>query len=372
MLYLNHAGTSWPKPGVVQEAAGAALHASPADWGEAFHAAHARAASFFGIEDRHRLLLTPGCTSALAVAMADQAWQAGDRIVISHLEHHALHRPAALLEARGVEVVVIPRAADGPLDLDVLERELSYGGVQLVAMTAACNVTGELLPMEDVVARAHAHHAYCLFDGAQVAGWMDLNLAALGVDFFTFAAHKGLQAPWGLGGLYVAPHIATLTPAAVCELPADGGEPDCATMPGYCDVGSADLVALAGLHAALDWLAEPAQADRLPRARAQLERMTQVLEARDDVTLLGLRDPEARLPTVAFTVDGRTSAEAAASLRDAGLMVGSGLQCAPLAHEALRSAPDGAVRISVGPLTTDADVDQACDILRRRKVLGVV
>ncbi len=363
MQYLNQAGTSWPKPEAVHAAVARAQAAAPDAWRAAFHAAHAAVAAHFGVADRNRLLLTPGCTAALAVAIADHPWQAGDRIVLSHLEHHALHRPATLLEAQGVEVVRIGRAPDGPLDLDALARVLADGRVRLVAMTAACNVTGELLPFEEIVRLAHAHDALCLLDGAQVCGWMDLDLPALGVDLFTFAGHKGLHAPWGIGGLYVAPHVATTTPAAACEVPAAGEAAACATMPGYCDVGSVDLVALAGLHAGIDWLAAPAQADRLPRARAQVERITATLEARAGVTLLGVREPARRLPTIAFTVAGRSSAAVAAALRDEGLLVGSGLQCAPLAHEALGSGPDGAVRISLGPLVGDEDVARTCTLL---------
>ena len=362
MVYLNQAGTSWPKPDVVRDAAAGALATPPAAWSDAFHAAHRAVAAHFGLDGPERLLLTPGCTSALAVAIADHAWQPGDRIVVSHLEHHALHRPATLLEAQGVEVVVIPRAADGPLDTQALEHTLKEGRVRLVAMTAACNVTGELLPVAEIIRLAHAHGALAVVDGAQVCGWMDVDLPALGADLFTFAAHKGLHAPWGLGGLYVAPHVQTTTPAATCAVPAHGTDAACAPMPGYCDVGSVDLVALAGLHAALGWLAAPAQTDRLARMRGQVERMTATLEACADVTLLGVRDPAQRLPTIAFTVAGRTSGDVAARLREAGLLVGSGLQCAPLAHEALGTAPDGAIRLSAGPLLPDDALTTACAV----------
>lgn len=366
MLYLNQAGTSWPKPDAVLEAVARAQSTGPAAWSERFHAGHGAVAAHFGIADPRRLLLTPGCTGALSVAIADHPWQAGERIVVSHLEHHALHRPATLLAAQGVETVVVPRAADGPLDLDALDDVLRAGGVRLVAMTAACNVTGELLPIEDVVRLAHEHGALCMIDGAQVGGWLDLDLAALGVDLFAFAAHKGLLAPWGLGGLYVAPHVETTTPAASCAVPAAGEAADGRTMPGSCDVGSVDLVALAGLEAALGWLDDPARADRLPRARERIERIAGVLEGLPGVSLLGVRDPAARLPTLAFTVRGRPSGEVAAALREDGLLVGSGLQCAPLAHEALGSAPDGAVRISIGPLVTDEHIGQTCGTLEAR------
>lgn len=363
MTYLNHAGTSWPKPAPVRVAVARALESSPASWAEDFDAGRRRVSTTLGVRDPERLLLTPGCTSALALAVADLPWEPGDRVLVSGLEHHALARPTQLLAARGVERTVIPRAPDGPLDLEQLRAELGRGSVRLVAMTAACNVTGELLPLEEVTALAHEHDALCLVDGAQLAGWVDLDLAQLGVDLFAFAAHKGLQAPWGLGGLYVAPHVSLASPSAACELPAPGTAPACATMPGYCDAGSVDRVALAGLVAALDWLDAPERADRLERARAQVERLAGALERRPDVQLHGTRDPATRLPTIAFTVLGRAPAEVARELAAAGLVVGAGLQCAPLAHESLGTAPSGVVRLSAGPTTCEEDVAAALEAL---------
>ena len=363
MIYLNHAGTSWPKPAPVRQAVAEMLGGSTSAWGAAFEHAHARVARAFGIGDPTRLLLTPGCTSALAVGIADHPWQEGDRLVVSGLEHHALFRPATLLAERGVEVVVVDRGRDAPLDLEALARALSQGRVRLVAMTAACNVTGELLPTEEIIALAHEHGALCLLDAAQPAGWLPIDVGALGVDLLAFAGHKALQAPWGIGGLYVASHVAMTSPEAACELPRDGGAAGCATMPGYCDVGSVDRAALAGLAAALDWLERPAQGERLAAGRDRIARMAEVLTERAGVHRVGVREPTRRLPTLAFTVEGRASAEVAADFAARGILVASGLQCAPQAHEALGTAPEGAVRVSVGPQTTDDDVDRVLEAI---------
>lgn len=372
MIYLNQAGTSWPKPEVVHVAASAALRAAPSEWEGAFEASHAKLAGFLGISSRERLLLTPGCTSALGVGIADHAWAAGDRVLVSALEHHALSRPVSLLRERGVEVGVIPRAPDAPLDLDVLAQELARGRVRLVAMTAACNVTGELLPLRDIVELAHEHDALCLLDGAQLCGWMPVDVTELRVDLFTFAGHKALQAPWGIGGLYVAPHVALHSPAAHCDV-SDGGDapravpgsvPGCAGMPGYCDVGSVDRAALAGMAAALDWLAAPERADRLEVARAFIEGLTLALEDRPGLRLHGARDPRRRLPTVAFTHAGRSVAEIAQIFERGGVRVGAGLQCAPLAHEALGTAPQGVVRLSAGPFNRADELERVLEIVR--------
>lgn len=364
MIYLNHAGTSWPKPPPVVAAVASALEASPGDWAPALDAHHRAVATAFGVTDPGRLLLTPGATSALSVAISDHAWSPGDRILTSGLEHHALHRPATLLEPRGVSLTTIPPSGDEPLCLDTLDAELRRGRVRLVAVCMATNVTGDLLPIADIAARTREHGALLLVDAAQVAGWRPLDATTLGADLLVFTGHKGPQAPWGIGGLIVGAHVEMHSPAATCDL-GDGASPDeVATMPGYCDVGSIDRAALAGLVAGLRWLDDPARAHRLDRGRRQIARLADALRERG-ARVLGHPDPTRRMPTVAVTWPDRSVSEVARDLSAAGLVVGAGLLCAPLAHATLGTAPDGVIRLSVGPTTGDDEISAAVEILSR-------
>lgn len=360
MAYLNHAGTSWPKPGPVRAAVAEALE-TPADrWGERFDHDHRFVARAFGIADASRLLLTPGCTSALSVAIADLPWERGDRVLTSGLEHNALVRPVSKLAARGVEWGVVPRDEAGPLSLERLEDELRRGRVRLVAMTAACNVTGELLPFARVAELAHEYGALCLIDAAQVAGWLPLDVTTLGADMLAFAGHKGLQAPWGIGGLYVAPHVTMDVPGATCEL-RPGEVPACAPMPGYCDTGSVDRCALAGLVAGLGWLEQ--QPERLARARGQLAELTEALE-RLGWRVHGVRDPAGRLPSVALGLGAHPASEVVSALNEVGVQVGAGELCAPLAYESLCVESAGVCRVSLGPAHRAEELEAALEAFR--------
>ena len=350
--YLNHAGTSWPKPAAVRRAAADALAAPPASWGPRFEAAHGSVAAAFGVAP-DTLLVTPSCTQALAVAVADVPWQPGDRVLTSGMEHHALMRPLHLLAARGVERVVAPRAPDGPLDLDAVEATLRAGGVKLVAVSMASNVTGECLPWAELVALAHAHGALCLLDGAQVAGWQPLDLAALGVDLFAFAGHKGPQGPPGVGGLYVRPGVPLATPPAACD-----GEA-CRPGPGYCDTGSVSLPGLCGLAEGLRWMAEHAP---LADARTVEQHFRDRARALPGVRVLGSDGP--RMPTCSLVVDGHRPLELAARLAERGTVVRGGTQCAPAAHDTLGTGADGTLRVSFGPRHTLAAADHAVEALR--------
>lgn len=362
--YLNHAGTSWPKPGAVLDAAHSVSDLSPTDWPVLFETAHQTVADFFHVE-KSRLLLTPSCTAALDLAVMDHAWSPDDRVITSGYEHHALHRTMVKLSANGVRVTELPRDVDELISLAALETELKSGGVRLVALTAACNVTGRLLPVAEVIRLAHQHGALALIDGAQVAGWWDLDLSALGADLFTFAGHKGPQAPWGIGGLFVAPQVSMNSPAATCEVPAPGEPAACATMPGYCDAGSVNLSALAGLAAACEWLTQVEQQDRLHRARRLAGSLTDALREIPAVTIHDDVPMEKKMPTVAVSWEDWTATALANALREQGVITSGGFQCAPQTHQALGTSANGVVRFSFGPRSQETDVAAAVEAAKR-------
>ena len=262
-LYLNHAGTSWPKPQVVSEAGGRRRCPSlQPGWPQRFDEAHQAIAEFFGVRQSDQLLLTPGCTSALATGIGDALIPNGKRVLTSRWEHHAVHRPLLKLASQGIPIEHIPpkinertQKHSSSIDLELLECALSTRDVGLVAITAACNVTGELLPFEEVVRMAHRFDSMVMIDAAQVVGWLKLDLPRLGADMVAFGGHKGLQGPWGIGGLYLSERARMECAAAACELPsARASKSRKRRRPSYCDVGSVDQLALAGLHAAIKWL----------------------------------------------------------------------------------------------------------------------
>ena len=369
-LYFNHAGTSWPKPSVVSEAVRNAMSVDPAEWPQRFDDAHQAIAEFFGVSRREQILLTPGCTSALAVAIGDTLISSGKRILTSRWEHHALHRPLLKLASSGIQLEYMPPKSNeltagqaDSIDLDWLERALSDQDVGLVAMTAACNVTGAILPYEDVIRMAHRYGAMVLIDAAQIVGWMKLDLPQLGADMVAFGGHKGLQGPWGIGGLYLSDHVQMDCVSAVCELPAAGKtEVHQTSRPDYCDVGSVDQFALAGLFAAIRMLRQQDLEANLTSARKQIQRIRGAIEPIEPLRIFGAHHDG--MPSLALAIPGFSSGEVASQLMQQRLVVGSGIHCAPLAHETLGTQDSGLVRLSVGVGQPDEEIDEAINRLR--------
>jgi len=357
LIYLNHAGTSWPRLPSVMEAVGEAQAAAPEEWPILLERSRNEVASFLGIRDPGRLLLTPGCTSALAVALGDLPWAAGDHVVTSGLEHHALARPIrGALERLGVRHDVAPYAPGTPIALDFVEARLRDGRVRAVACTAASNVTGELLPVEDLVTLAHAHGALAVIDAAQTAGVTPLDVTTLGVDVLAFAGHKGLLGPQGIGGLYVAPGVELSSPAASCEL-GQGDRPACSPFPSYCDVGSVHLAGAAGLAAGVRWLGTQGASVRALGRRAA-RRLLEGLDSLRGITIYGGRDLERRTLAVSFTSRDLHPAEIERRLlEEHRIVVRAGHHCAPQAHDTIGTAEEGTVRVSFGHDSSEDDAD---------------
>lgn len=319
-------------------------------WGFPVEAVATRAARGLGPSDR--ILWTPGGTSALALAIQDLKWAPNDVVLTSSMEHIAVERPLLHLEPRGVGIVRIPRASDGPLDLDALRDALAQQGpVRALVVTAAANTTGERLPIREAASMAAAAGAAVLVDGAQTAGWGDdpvgIDAPCEDVDAVAFTGHKALQGLWGIGGLLTRPsdRLAFRSP----RFDPDRAPP----APSYCDAGSVDPIALQALAAAAMHRAQ--DGDRLARCTAWADRLHRVLCELPKVRCLNRRR-STDLPTLCFRVLGETPQRTASRLKGLGLLVAAGEQCAPSAYAALGSR-DGGVRLSLGAATTADEVE---------------
>lgn len=363
-LYLNHAGTSWPKPPEVVQAISSWAATPPEQWPTTLARAHQEVCSFFGFQESERFLLTSGCTAALSLAMSDFPWEPGDLLFISAWEHHALSRWAIkLVKERGITYKIIPPDGDAPVDLAWLAREFKAAPVRMLALSHASNVTGALLPIERCISLAHEHGATCLLDAAQSAGIKPLDVSALGADIFVFSGHKGPLGPHGIGGLYLAPGVSLNSPLAACSI--ERGQASCASFPSYCDAGSVNMTGVVGMAAGLRWLQENDMQALFERAEARTQRLLDGLQALPGVMILGPKQAAARTYTVSCQVADWAPATLAEELKASfGIVVSAGHQCAPMAHETLGTSEHGTLRISSGVATTEDDIHTLLSALK--------
>lgn len=384
MIYLDHAATAGPRHRDVVDAVAAVLRDGLGNPGRSGHALSLRAArlleesrlgiaSFFGVADPARLVFTAGGTASVNIVLRGFV-RPGDRVLVGPWEHNAVMRPLRWMEReQGVRLEILPprrEAAGLPrgLDLDALRDRLVAGGVRLVALAAASNVTGEILPVREAAALAHAHGAAILVDAAQGAGVLDLSTDRDGIDFLAVTGHKSLEGPPGIGAL------ALLDPACVEPLVRGGtgsrseDEEQPAFPPDRFEAGTPNLPGIAGLAAAIALLKRTPAGELAVRHRELRGVLVARLRQVPELTVWHPADEPGDLPgwlaVVSFTARGRDHGELAGALNRHGVACRQGLHCAPRAHRTLGTYPAGTVRFSPGPACTSAEIDAAIAALR--------
>ncbi len=360
MVYLNNAGTSFPKPPEVGRAVGEIIATEPSEARKRAEHALAIVARRLGVDTR-QLLVTSSCTQALEVGVTELPWQSGDVVVTSQLEHHGLIRPLLHLHrSLGVERLSSPYAPGTPFSLEFLREVLRHHSVRLVAVTAASNVTGEILPLAEIAELAHESGALLLVDAAQTFGLLDEDVSCYGCDLLAFAGHKNPLGPQGVGGLWAADHVPFAAGSAFCEVGERGG---CGTTrPGYCDVGGVNLAGLTGLGEGLQAFGRQ-RSEKMGAARELAYELAWQARGIDDVMVFGHEVGESTA-TVSLLHQRLPLERAERYFREHGLVVRAGMHCAPEALSAI-GAPEGTIRISFGPSNCQKDAEAVLALLAR-------
>ncbi len=378
MIYLNNAATTWPKPEIVYESVDDCFRnlnspdrtTSEEGTRSTAQMNHCReeVAEFFGIQDASRLVFVPSCTYALNLAILGQDWSVGDVALMSGLEHHAISRPLRkIARERHSEFKVIPYKNEQPIDLDFVEKELKSGKVRLVACTMSSNVTGHILPVAELGELCAQYETRFLVDAAQSAGVLPVDVQALKCDFLSFAGHKGLYGPPGVGGLFVREGICLNTLAEGGTGKDSGKHSMSGSFPSTFEVGTHNLLGIVGVTAGVRWLRQ-AGIEQVRMHEHQLAlQFIQGLEPFPGIKVHGPNPSEPRTAVVSVTMDGITPQAISNHLaREHNIATRSGYHCAPLAHETIGTLPgDGTTRFSFGFSNTTEEVEMVLQVVGR-------
>jgi cysteine desulfurase/selenocysteine lyase len=226
-----------------------------------FEAARSRAAQFINARSAEEIIFTRGTTEG--INLVAQAWgskhiQAGDKILLTEMEHHSNIVPWQLLAERtGAELLFLPVTGDiGLLDLSRLDEWLTRE-VKLFAMTHISNTLGTINPASELCARARKLGITTLVDAAQSAGHRPLDVQEIGCDFLAFSGHK-MCGPTGIGVLYGRGEVLESMPpyqgGGEMILNVDFQKSTWKHAPHKFEAGTPDIAGTIGLHAAMDYL----------------------------------------------------------------------------------------------------------------------
>jgi cysteine desulfurase / selenocysteine lyase len=344
-----------------------AAHTLAARASDAYENARKTVARFLGASSSDEIVFVRGTTEG--INLVAQAWGrknvgADDEIVISHLEHHANIVPWQQLAAeKGARLRVIPVDDRGQILLSEYERLLS-GRTKIVAVTHVSNALGTVVPIEAVIARAHAAGAKVLIDGAQSVAHTRVDVQALDADFFVFSGHK-IFAPTGIGVLYGKREILSGMP------PWQGGGNMIADVtfertvyqaaPARFEAGTGNLADAIGLGAALDYLERIGLENIARHEHDLLDYATAGLLSVPGLTIIGTAPDKASV--LSFLLDGFTPQEVGSALDRYGIAVRAGHHCAqPILR---RFGIEGTVRASLALYNTRDEVDCLVTALRQ-------
>lgn len=347
-----------------------------------FEQSRATVADFLDCREDDQVVFTRSTTDSLNLLA--QVVPAGCQVFVFETEHHA-----SLLPWRDAQVTYLNAPRTPAQAVETLERALAdrdpYGPA-LVCVTGASNVTGELWPVRELAAAAHAHGARIVLDAAQLAPHHPVSVKDLDVDWVAFSGHK-LYAPFGSGVLAgradwlraAEPYLAGGGASRAVARRADGGvDVEWHTTAARHEAGSPNVIGVYSIASACKALTEAGFDTLVARERQLIDTVRAGLAEVPEVRVLSLFGDDApRVGVISFVVDGWNSSHFAAALSaEYGIGVRDGLFCAhPLVRTLLGSdaqdpgecgAPEAepgerslnAIRVSFGAGTPDEHVER--------------
>lgn len=337
-----------------------------------FEGARDTLAAFINSPAREQVLWTRGTTEAInlvASTWGKQNIEAGDRILVSSLEHHSNIVPWQMLAGeKGASVVAIPVTDDGALDLNAFKTLLSNGEgpVKCVSVGHVSNALGTVNPIQDIVALSHEVGAKVLVDGAQSVGHWSVDVQALGCDFFAFSGHK-MFGPTGIGVLWGKRDLLETMP------PYQGGgemietvsfeKTTYNTLPYKYEAGTPDIAGAIGLAAAVKYL-NAMDRDAAAKHEADLLEYTW-LRAKECSGLIRVGEAPQVAGVFSFLLEGAHPSDVGMLIDQQGVAVRTGNHCAqPLMA---RLGIPGTVRASFSFYNNRNDVDRLFEALEKAK-----
>ncbi len=365
MIYLDNAATTLRKPPEVAQAAAMAIR-SCANPGRGGHAAAERAeetvwrtrslaARFFDLE-AEQICFTANATESLNIALRTLV-QPGDRVLISGLEHNAVTRTLAGLDAR-TDVVTAPIFRKDAW-IEGFRRAMS-SETRTVVCVHVSNVFGAVLPVEEIGELCATRGIPFVVDASQSAGLLPVRPEAWKADFVAMPGHKSLLGPQGTGLLLCCRQPAPLRFGGTGSRSLDQTMPE--ELPERLEAGTLNVPGIAGLGAGIAYLSKQDPVVLQKRERRLLS-----------IALKGLRELGAEVyegpnqcAVLSFRLPGLDVEEAAAGYAARGVALRAGLHCAPLAHRTGGTLPEGTIRMSLSVFSRAEEIQ---GFLRQTRIL---
>ena len=338
---------------------------------DAYEGAREKLRAFIGAKSCAEVILTSGTTESInlvAQSYCRPRLRSGDKVVITHLEHHSNIVPWQMVcEQTGAELLVAPIDAKGQLDVERL-TELLTEDVSFLALGHVSNALGTINPVREIIATAHSRDIPVLVDGAQGVPHMAVDVQELGCDFYAFSGHK-MFAPTGTGVLYGREELLEAMPPyqgggdMILEVSFNGTVFN--ELPYKFEAGTPNISGVVGLGAAVDYLGTIGLAAIATHEAQLLDYMTNRLAELDGIRLIGTADHKASVQS--FLIDDIHPHDLGTILDHQGIAIRTGHHCAMPVMDFF-SVP-GTARASLALYNNTDDVDRLIEALIKAKTI---
>ena len=369
MVYLDNAATTFPKPEEVYLAMDEANRTYAVNAGRGSYRV-AQYASKVIDDTRNEILklvhgdkgtsvvLVPSVTIALNQILHGLSFVAGDIVYVSPYEHNAVARTLNLISKRkGIVIRELPINEETlEIDLDRVRYQFSREQPKCVCVTHVSNVTGYILPIVDLLNEAKKYDAITILDASQSLGLLEVNVKKIKADFIAFAGHKTLYGPLGVAGFIINSGV------VLDEFIVGGTGSDSLNLnmpqsiPNKYEAASSNIVAIAGLYAALKWLNV---AEIYEHEKKLTDYLVKKLTNIPNIKLYLPNNQESHISIVSFNINGYKAEDLGMILdEDFDIAVRTGFHCAPFIHKYLKNEEcRGTIRLGLGFFNTISEVD---------------
>lgn len=374
MAYFDNAATTYPKPECVYTFMDQFYRQNGGNAGRG-HYSIAQSAGELILDTRKKLqellhcpakqvVFTPTATIALNIIIQGIIASGVKNVYISPFEHNAVTRTLHHYEQiERISVTQLSVTKDLKYDLEKIRYQFDAVKPDLVIVSHASNIIGLVAPIEDIFSLAKKYDAYTLVDMAQSAGLIDCNIGLNCIDFAVFAGHKTLYGPTGISGFVMEPSIklpAVLFGGTGYES-ANQDMPE--SMPEKYEMGTLNVVGIAGLNASLKWIQEKTIETLALKEKENRGKLLEILSNYDFIRIVGNYESNEYVGIVSCLIEGISSDSAGNIFDRQGISVRTGLHCAPLAHRFMGTYPAGTIRFSVNYFTSEEDFEQLIEAL---------
>lgn len=397
-IYLDNACTSFPKPPCVCDnvyncllkmtgSVNRGSYSKAYESEEVVYETRKLLCSFFGGENPRNVVFTSNVTESLNIILRGFL-ESGDKVLISGFEHNAVMRTLTDINA---DIIAIPNAIS---EESTYASEVSKEWITLfeqhslkaVVMTAADNVFGQIMPINEIGKLCHRFGVKFILDTAQGAGSIPINMTDMNIDALAFTGHKGLLGPSGIGGFILTDEMVPLIKPLITG--GTGSVSHLLTMPEFMpdkfEAGTLNLPGIVGLKAGIEWINETGldaiREKEINLMRRFIRGLLPLVESNSieipgyNITSDIIKDCEVakaapefydtHVSIVSIKAKDFDQAEVAAKLdSEYGIMTRVGLHCNPKAHERMGTYPEGTIRFSFGYFNTEDEIDMTITAL---------